>query len=345
MHYFRSAAENVDRDPDRSLEEIRKVLEGWSHLVCVVLDPEFRPYDGKELRREQLATVLRRAREHLPSHRRDALAVLKGLGDSAHHNQGHIQRASPRVARGGLLQCADILEWLFTDVLREPVPNVITEVGHPSALSADDLGSDAKASRAESGSRKRPTWQGGIIIGAVATLIFMIIDRSESRSPSGLHGSGEPSAEAGAPADPLGPTSSAVGHQPKTGASSHTLARVRAYEAAIATRDVDRILSLHRFPAARWFATSDVPLESVRKNYLLWFERNDRRVSFHDCKVEQEGAVRCDVDLEPPLEKHPERVPTCLVFDSAGLLISRTELKQVPECPPPGVTSGEPPAP
>ncbi len=337
MHYFRLAAEHIDRDPDRSLQELRKVLEGWAHLVCVVLDPTFRPYERQELRREPLARVLDRAREHLPAQRRNAIKALKTLADDAHHNQGHIQQTPPRIARAAALQCADLLEWLHTDVLQEPVPTLVTDLGGKDSTSPALSGQ--RASTEQTGRTRRGAF-GLLVVGALVGFIYAIV--TLPNEPAQRDTQSKQTAEplpSDTPADgSASPTTSGAPRlKAPGGRTSDATALVRRYEAAIAGEDLEAILALHRFPTTRWFLAKDATRDAIRENYKGWFAKHDRRVLFEDCREIQPGVARCESRVDPPLEHHPGRVPTCLVFDDSGLLVSRTELDSVPNCPPAGL--------
>lgn len=349
MLYFRRAAAEAERDPERSLELIRKTLEGWGHVVCCVVEPDFRPYDGKELRREQLAVVLRRAREHLPPDRRDVLAVLKTLGDSAHHNQGQVQRSSRRFARATVLQCADLLEWMYSEVLREPVP---AELREPTAALPvqTPLPSTTPQTPAPAAIVLRHRWRGLLLLAAVIGLMGAVSDAlfgppSSSlmeRRPSSV------SAEATAGSLPHSSSTSAGSVMPavppvrgssapekkEQNSRADLLELVRAYEAAIAAKDIDAILALQAFPATRWFKKRNASLEDVRQAYLHWFETETRRVLFENCAVVAPTAVQCDLQHDPPFEEHPDGAPMCLAFDPGGKLRARFLVEAANPCPP-----------
>jgi hypothetical protein len=350
MQYFRRAADEAERDPERSLELIRKALEGWGHVVSCVLDPDFRPYDGKELRREQLAVVLRRAREHLPPDRRDALALLKTLGDSAHHNQGQVQRSSRRFARATVLQCADLLEWMYSEVLREPVP---VELHEPTvALPVQTPLPGTSPQMNEPAARTlRERWKGVLLVAGLFGLLIGTIlaafcgPSASSSEPSETSawpaaartiGSGRAvistSAETVVRARPSVQGSSAS-EKKEQNSRADLLELVRAYETAIVTRDVDAILALQAFPATRWFKKRNASREDVRQMYLHWFETETRRVLFENCVVVAPTAVQCQLQHDPPFEEDPDGAPMCLAFDPGGKLRERFLVDATNRCP------------
>lgn len=123
---------------------------------------------------------------------------------------------------------------------------------------------------------------------------------------------------------------------------SPEVAWVAAYNAALASRDVDRILAVHALPTSRFFMAKNQSAAQLRALYEGWFRSSGktRETGFRDCQLvnvaaDDSRAVRCDTYVEPPLEKGPSVVAACLVFDSTGRLTSRTELSVIPGCPPP----------
>lgn len=353
MHYFRLAAEHVDRDPDRCLQELRKVLEGWAHLVCVVLDPTFRPYDRQDLRREPLAQALKRAREYLPAHRRDAVSVLKSLGDGAHHNQGHVQQTSRRIARASILQCGDLLEWMYTDVLREPVPVELHEPTVGGAVHTPVPSETPQARRAPPRAlhdRKKKLFLVALLLGLlVGTIVAAFSERGADVKPEPTDSAADSvTAEPGSSPRATASTSavttataaatvqgSTLPERDETRPDIDALRLVRRYEAAVATKNVEQILALHAFPATWWYQKRGASREYVRDLYVRWFAvEGRRRVSFERCKVVANAAVQCQLQHEPPYQSHPQGVPTCLVFDIEGRLQSRTEVDSKGSCPP-----------
>lgn len=333
---FRDAQDLVRDKPRVALQQTRLVLEGWAHAVCVARDPEFKPYDGPAPRREPLAKVLERASRHLPHERRRWLAFLKSAGDELSHNQGVELEASAAEAELALGLCAELLIWLHREVLRQPVPAELNRTAGASApISAGAVASSAP--RSTSRPRVRRWLVVGGLLAATAVVVGLIM-RSTWGTP-------KPATPARTAAESA--TTSGSGRAPPvadlttpTIATSlpakpdATLAGVSEYERAIASRDVEKVLARHTFPARRWFGMKDASRDDLRRMYSQWLKSNPRAVYFEDCEVRPAGVAVCQVHVDPPLESHPDRVPTCLVFNEDGLIVSRTELAQVPACPP-----------
>jgi hypothetical protein len=117
---------------------------------------------------------------------------------------------------------------------------------------------------------------------------------------------------------------------------------MEAYGAAINSRDVDRILALHVLPTPRFFMARNLVEAQLRKLYQGWFDGAGRihRTGFDGCSlanVAGDGAraLRCDTYVDPPFPNNkPSRVAACLVFTGDGKILSRTEIAQIPDCPP-----------
>ncbi len=307
--YFLEAYDCYETEPARSIERVRLFLEGWAHAVCVDREAEFRVYRGKDLNRIELAKALALAVPHLPDDRQDLARLAKTLGDLFHHNQGSRQRTTPRVARGVLTHCAELLEWLHEMVLRDV----------PSAALADAL-------QQIHASPKRRSWQAGLVVmgtvgvsAAAAALLGLFLGARAQQQPDV-----SPS-----------PDLAASSNLPAKRSPSELLAWVKGYEAAIAARDIPKLLQLHRFPTKRWFLAMDANFDQVRRGYEAWFKTNPSvSVTFQNCVPASRLAVRCQAVVAPPLDGYPDGVATCFVFDDAGRLLGRTELKDVPQCPP-----------
>ena len=116
------------------------------------------------------------------------------------------------------------------------------------------------------------------------------------------------------------------------------LAWVDRYEADIASRDVERVVRNMRFPLKSFFGRKDVSEKDARKQTATWFTTNSNTKTFIDnCRevtspAKEVFAVRCEVRLEPAPKEG--LAPQCFVFDSEGLLVSRTDSKSPESCPP-----------
>lgn len=327
-HYFIDACAAWRRDPEHALGRVRLVVEGFVHIVCVELEPTFAPHERGELRRAPLEKAIPIARRHLPPNRRDLVETLKNLGNNFHHNQGVVQRSTPNMARAALFQCSELLTWLDGELLRTALPPDYAQALRdlegaspvatplPSAIAtpvATPLPPTAAPSK-PSGAPRAP-WRlvAAISLGAlvvvIATLFFVLVS---GRAP--------------APAASVSPE----------------LAWVGAYNDAIASRDVDRILAVHALPTPRYFMAKNQSASQLRALYEGWYRSlgKTRETGFRDCKPagtapDGSRAVRCDTYVDPPLDKGLSVIPTCLVFRADGRLISRTEIRSFPTCPPP----------
>ncbi len=337
-HYFVDACAVWQTQPVRAMERVRPIVEGFAHIVCVALDPTFDTHERGELRRLSMEKVLGAAKRYLPPERRDLVNSLKNLGNTFHHNQGSVQRSTPNMARAALLQCAELLAWLDTDILREAPPPEVAQAmrdleaapstGMPFPAQHAKPGVAPRSSAAQGGDKQPVVSRRRIILvatvlGGVA-LVVLLFWMNSAQSPDNA------------------PVSAASGRASTSTGAAPELAWVAAYNAAIASRDVDRILAIHAFPAQRFFMATNQSEAQLRKLYEGWFRGRGmtRDTGFRNCQpatVAADGsrALRCDTYVEPPLDKGISVVPVCLVFRADGHLTSRTELSSFPTCPPP----------
>lgn len=305
--YFVEAARHVRTDPARSLDRLRLFLEGWAHAVCVTRDDRFKIARGGGLHRVELAKALEIATKHLPDDRKDLVRMAKALGDLFHHNQGARHGTTERMARGALLQCADLVEWLHDAVLeRAPSPQLREAV--------DGLHSEAV-----------PRWRvlGLSALGlAVVVAIVALV----------LHGRPSDAAPVVAQ-EPTRPTVNPAAVEPLS--PTEVFRWAKRYEAALAARDISKLLSIHSHPTKRWFLRKNADFDRVRRDYEAAFAQDVVPVvSFEKCELAAATSLRCQAVTEPAIVGYPNGVPTCLAFDAWGRLTSRTELKDVPQCPP-----------
>ncbi len=291
------------------------MLEGAAHAVAVAFHDDFRSHQGSELNRKPLGEVLRLARPHLPAELVFFVDSAKKLGDLHHHNQGEPPASSPRTAQAMLLQAATLLEWLYRDVL-------VAEPPAELAAAVDDL-HDRQPARAPATS-SRP-----LLVAAVAGCLVAL----------GAGGwalwSARQRPEATAPRPAPGSAFNNLG-QPERG-------WIEAYQNALDSRDVDRLVGLHVIPARRFFMAKNYDGPRLRKLFQGWYDRAgpDRRTGFDHCSIAHVAAdegrsLRCDTYIDPPFpDGGPSRAGTCLVFTPEGKVLSRTETAQIPDCPPP----------
>lgn len=309
------------------MTRVRPIVEGFAHIVCVVLDPTFETHERGRLRRLPMEKALPAAKRHLPTSLSALADHLKNLGNTFHHNQGTVQRSSPNAARGALLQCAELFTWMDAELLDQAPPLEYAEalrelesaapVATPlpsSTATPMPVPSPAPAAARPPATKAGSLWPG--ILGGFA-LVLLVIGWLVSR-------------EGGAPAAASAGTSSAP-----------DLAPVEAYNAAIASKDVDRILAIHALPTSRFFMAKNQNEAQLRKLYEGWFRSSGktRDTGFRNCQsagtsADGSRAFRCDTYVDPPLEKGVSVVAACLVFNSTGRLTSRTELSVIPGCPP-----------
>lgn len=333
--YFVEACSALRTHPEYAMLQIRHISEGLVHIVCVVEKQGFQPYNGSALNRLPMAKALTEAAQHLPPDRLDLINGLKKLGNIYLHNQGEVQRSSPRMAQAALLQCAELLTWVDRDILGEEQPPEV-----------------AQAMRSLEGAPLEPT----PLAGSAATPIAGPPLPPQPPQPGVASGTSPQSRRgllAGAVAVGLVLVAALIGWALlKTGgaptsispsaAAAPEVAWVAAYNAAIASRDVDRILAIHALPTQRFFMVTNQNEAQLRKLYEGWFRGSGktRETGFRNCQpatVAADGsrALRCDTYVDPPFDKGLSVVAVCLVFRTDGRLTSRTELGAFPSCPPP----------
>ncbi len=308
---FQKACGYRKDDPARSLELLRKVLEGVAHAVCVTRDDAFRSHRGAELNRALLGELLPKVRPHIPRGLRVFVDTVKNLGDLHHHNQGETIEASPLQAQAMLLQCAALLEWLYKGVLDTPLPPELT-----AAIRAlDDRGTNPVSVVAETRRvapphvRRRSRWWLGIPALGMVAAVWLVL--------------------------------SAIG-SPFHNLSQPERRWIEAYQSALEARDPDRLVALHVIPTGRFFEGRAFDAPALRKLFKGWFDYAGpaHRTGFDRCSTTLAGsdrtrALTCDTYIDPPIPGKPSRVATCLVFNSEGKVVSRVELSRVPSCPPP----------
>lgn len=336
-HYFVEACAHWRTQPEHSLSKVRLVVEGFVHIVCVLLDPTFRPHERGELRRARMEKAISAAKQHLSPERQDLVETLKNLGNNFHHNQGVVQRSTPSMARLALLQCAELLAWMDSELLRTPLPQDYAQALRdlegaaavatplPSAASTAALTPMPPATRpSPTPTAARPSlarrsaralWPFVVVIAAGVLAVLAVL---RFGLPSG-------------------------GGAPPAASASPEVAWIKAYSDAIASRDPDRIVAIHATPSGRFFRTQNQSAPQLRALYDAWFrkEGKGRTTTFRACGLasmtaDGSRAVRCDTHIEPPLANGWGVIPTCLVFRSDGRLASRTESLSGPApCPPP----------
>lgn len=324
---FVAAYVRARSEPARSLELLRAVLEGWAHAVSVECDPSFAPYEGTMLRTEALAKRLAVAKANLPSGLREVADLLKRQSDPLHHNTGEPRSVEPLVALGALSQCAALLVHLHREILREPMPaesaRIVAELDRKSSTgrlvaptSAETPIEPPIAVQPAGQPVVRGTGAGSgrvgiaIAVGVVALVgvgvgLWTTLPKDASPDPTGTDQRADP------------------------------LKWVEAYQANLASKDVDRIARGMRFPMDRIFGRSNADEPFVRKAMKDWFEKPEAPPTFFE---------RC-VALAPAPDRHPVRCDVrlgasgapeaqCLVFDDAGRLRSRTVAERPEDCPP-----------
>jgi hypothetical protein len=310
---FQKACHHWKDDPARSLELLRRVLEGVAHAVRIDRDDSFASHERAELNRQLLGELLPKIRPHLPKGLWPIVESIKKLGDLHHHNQGEAIEASPRQALGMLQQCAALLEWLYDDVIGAPRPPELT-----AAIRAlDNRGTGSVVSmvveprpvapRRAHGARWR--WL-ALVAAALVTAgvwFLFITVRSPFRNLS----------------------------QPERG-------WIEAYQSALEARDPDRLVALHVIPTGRFFESRGLDAPTLRKLFKGWFDYAGpaHRTGFDQCVTVYAGsdgvrALTCDTYIDPPIPGKASRLATCLAFNSEGKVVTRTELSRVPSCPPP----------
>lgn len=331
-HYFVEACTYWRSQPEHASAKVRLVVEGFVHVVCVELDPKFVPHERGKPRRLSMDDAISIAKRHLPSGREDLVNALKNFGNIFHHNQGSIQRTSPKMAYSALLHCAELLRWLDEDVLKDAPPkdylDALREL-EATAPGATPLPSAPVSPAPVSPTatplpiavvpsiKKRSALGRRLVIGVaslgVLALVAILVLARVSGSRAGLF----------------------------TGASPE-VDWVDTYNEAIASGDVDRILAIHVLPAPRYFMLQKVGEAQLRALYEGWYRTYGKthETGFRNCELAGIGAdgsraVRCDTYVDPPLAKGASVIPACLVFRADGRLISRTEIRSFPACPPP----------
>ena len=121
---FIEAHARARSEPGRTLEILRKVVEGWVHAMVAMHDPTFKPYERRELRTEQLSEAIARIKAQLPPALQDVPGILAKRCNPFHHNTGQPQVATPHSARAALIETASLIEYLHTQV-ELPVPNEV----------------------------------------------------------------------------------------------------------------------------------------------------------------------------------------------------------------------------
>lgn len=192
---------------------------------------------------------------------------------------------------------------------------------------------------------------GASTLALLITLVVVLWNGKDETASEALYAANEPMfapthsppAEPAAklPMDQISPRAAEPSRSPLGGFAQPERAWVEAYGAAIASGDVDRILSLHVLPTPYFFAARDQSEAQLRKRYEGWYKGDGRthRTGFESCslvKIANDGsrALRCTTYVEPPFKSSPSRVPTCLVFTKEGKLLARTEIAASSSCPP-----------
>jgi hypothetical protein len=341
--YFVEGYMRARSEPARSLELLRKVLEGWAHAVSVECDPSFAPYEGTRLRTEALGARLGAAKANLPSGLREVAELLKRQTDSFHHNTGEPRSVTPRIALGALHQCAELLVHLHREILREPMPvesaRIVAELDGETSTAGPVAPTWVGTPLGQPGAGQPPVGSGAgrsrVVLGVAAGVVALgaIVSAAwwtlGSREPAAAD---VRLARTSDPAPPPGPRA--------TDARPDPIEWVQAYQADLASGDVDRIARGMRFPMDRIFGKPNADEPFVRKAMKDWFEKPDALPTFFE---------RC-VALAPTPDRHPVRCDMrlgatgapeaqCLVFDDAGKLRSRTVPERPEDCPPRGVPS------
>jgi hypothetical protein len=321
-HYFVEGCTHWRTQPEYALGRVRLVVEGLVHVVCVELEPKFNPHERGKLRRLKLEDGIRAAKPHLPPDRLDLVNTLKNLGNIFHHNQGVVQRSTPKMALHALLQCASLLEWL-DQLLRDRPPQsyltALRDLESAAAVATPIPPATAVATplppaipRARPAVSRRARWPFAVALMLAAVALVLVLRRNFSTRDELFMPGGSPE-----------------------------VAWVKAYNDAIAAHDVDRILALHVLPAPRYFMLKNVSEPQLRSLYEGWYKSYGKthETGFRACELvaklpDGSRAVRCDTYIEPPLEKGPSVIPACLVFRPDGHVVSRTEIRSF-ACPPP----------
>jgi hypothetical protein len=333
-----AVARACDTRPSDAPEHIRKYLEACAATVRVCLDPQFKPYDGKDLR----TTPLGEALQHLPRERVDLARIGKGISDLFAHNQGHPQETSARVVRGILAMLLDLAEWQW-QLVNEPLPESIRAIAEsidPVALERRALAREASAQARGEKQGARRVWRWTVPLGLGACALAGVTARSLPRS---LPRSGEATAALAEPEQRAEQATQRAGGPGGAVVSGVSDVRLDRLAAELTAGDVPRILSLYRFPLRWYFGKANAHEAEVRRLIEEWYRRRSGEHHLHlfeQCRgmpaAPGEQAFQCMLRLSPPLPTAPAAPPTpcCVVFDASGLVISRTELDKVPGCPP-----------
>lgn len=353
--YFCEACATRRTDPTRSLERLRMALEGWAHAVRVATDPEFKTHERGEPRRLQLAPLLQWAAKVVPPAQSDLARKVKILGDSAHHNQGVVQQPNPRIVAASLQECAALLEWLFRDLLATDLPPPLRlaldeleggAVSTPQAVPPQAVPPQALAPQAvPSPTPHRSTGRSSVAMWVLGLALFTFAGAgllwwqasSRGRSEADLAKTrGESDSTETARDDvPVGPTAAG---SPRAASASETApprdlapdlvtdrvlaeAWVQAYDAALRSHDVERVVALHTFPMTRFFMVKSASERLTRRTYEDEFAAHPGSPSgpyFSECRVATPQSVRDSVTLVCG--------KTCLSFTREGKLSARFDI-------------------
>jgi hypothetical protein len=337
LDHFLDACQHWRTAPEHSVNKIRLVLEGWAHATSIEREPGFAPYDGRKLHRALLAERMKFASRHLPRNLQEYVKHAKALADHVHHNQGDHEPTEPYTAQGMLIQCVALVEWTYREIGHTDAPPALREAlrklrgatleeAVPATLTTPLPGSSA-APRSETapfsgrippppprtGARSRPSAgrDVAVIVAVVAIGLVLVL-------------------------------AAALAFRRDSSPDEVTLRYARAYGEALESGDVDQIVRLQAFPTRRFFMGTNYSEAQVRKLYGGWFagQGSTRKTGFKSCNAmppspNGELAAVCDTYVAPALTPDPGLVRACLVFTPDGRLVSRTEIRSFPACPPP----------
>lgn len=318
-----AVAQAYEQDPEAAARHVRPFLEAWAASVRLAIDPQFKPYDGRELHKPPLSEAL----GHLPVDRQELARLAKNLGDLFAHNQGPAQTTSSRVMLGVLAHLVEMAEWQWTEAVMRPMPEALQAI----AMALDRARREA-APRATRGS----CWVVAAVGSAVAAALAVAATMVAMRNRPGIEA--DPSVrDTKLAARPPQPGAAGPVPLPALGVTHPWLDRLGA---ELTVGDVDRIAALYRYPLRWYFAKPNASEDDVKRLARQWYGRRQGQHHLHlfeGCHEAPapngERAFQCTLRLAPEL---PGLGPsdTCLVFDADGLVISRTESSKIPGCPP-----------
>lgn len=325
---LRRAYEDRRNAPDVSLHLLRQAAEGVCYITLLAKNRI-----GTE-KRGELGDLIQRASPFLRDDER-ALHALREWGNRTSHAQGRPEKASPEEAAAMFLLTAQPLRWLYSEILKEPVPGdleeryaaVVQATRVPPPLDPQRKTEPTEPTPTARSSRAASAWILGIGTVLLGTIAILLMARYAPRADD-VRPSSEPTTN-------LSAATSAPGQQLKPASPAHDAdGRAKELAAALNSRDRSRVVALYSEPTVV-FGTQYRSRADVAQSLKSWWAKYpDEMVQFESCSNQAASASGLVAVCTGVVTRQGRSTAfkECLTWSDDGLIQRREDARSSVEC-------------